>query len=250
MSETPDRTSTPVLKAAMQRLRRLALAAHEGDFLGSEQELQQLTGVSRPTFRQAVRILEQDHLLVKRMGPHGGYYAGRPDPRAAARAAALYLQLESATILDLLEVSHVLHKDMLSRACDCTDADARADLRDFLTSFQEAGEPADYTQFVQYESRFEQLVLAMAGNPVLRLFFQIARKFIDESTATQALISNPAVRRMRRIAVLRLGEAILTGDREQCLELSRQQRQAFLALAPDDALKAGAVLAGVAGADG
>src|SRR5690606_33684061 len=119
---------SPVLKTAIQRLRAMALEAEEGEFLGSEDELRVRLGVSRPTYRQAVRILEQDQLLTKRMGAHGGCYASRPDAESAARSAALYLQIERATLQNLLETTHGLQQNALTAACRCKDEAARADL--------------------------------------------------------------------------------------------------------------------------
>lgn len=227
----------PVLKAAIGRLRQMALAVAEGEFLGSEQELRGLLGISRPTFRQAVRMLEQDQLLTKRMGPHGGCYAARPDPQTAARSAALYLQVEQATLQDFMEMENVLQQHALTSACQSVDVGARAAMRDFLARLEEAGDPADLADFQEMERRFEQLVLAMARNPALRLFAEIMRNFVDDNPASQVLIANPAMRRLRCSAWRRLGEAILAGEIEHCLAISREQFDAFVALLPRAALQ-------------
>lgn len=230
----PSRDRAPVLKVAIRRLRQLALATPEGDFLGSEQELSSLLGVSRPTFRQAVRMLEQDQLLEKRMGPHGGCYATRPDSRTTARAAALYLQVEQATLRDLMQVSEALQQCLLVLACESHDVQQKNKLQAFLRSLPEERGPCDLACFIELERGFEQLVLDIAGNPALRLFLQIARKFVDESAASQALIANSVMRRMRRSAWVRLGEAILVGDTATCLLVAREQAETFEALLPAD----------------
>ena len=79
---------------------------------------------------------------------------------------------------------------------------------------------------------------SIAGNPALRLFLQIARQFVDESAASQVLIANPAMRRMRCAAWSRLGEAILAGDAAQALAIATQQGSAFAALVPGDTVEA------------
>lgn len=231
------REPAPVLKAAIRRLRQLALATPEGGFLGSEQELSDLLGISRPTFRQAVRVLEQDHLLVKRMGPHGGCYAARPDSRTTARAAALYLQVEQATLRDLMQVSDGLQMCLLDLACDSRKSPEKQRLKEFVEALSGETAAEDLARFLDQEREFERLVLDVAGNPALRLLLQITRKFVDESAASQALIANPAMRRMRRSAWVRLGEAILSGNKTACLEVARQQSDAFAALLPGGAME-------------
>ena len=241
MSTSSDQSSAPVLKTAVHRLRELALAARPGDFLGSEEELRDLLGVSRPTYRQAVRMLEQDQLLTKRMGPRGGCYASRPDPNTVSRWAALYLQIEQATLHDLMDTSHALQQHALTAACGSVDQDARESLRQFLHQLGGESRLEDPLWFLARERAFEQHILALAGNPALRLFFQIARKFVDESPASQALIANPAMRRLRASAWIRIGEAVLAGVPGEAIEISRQQHNAFIALVPGEALRSTAV---------
>lgn len=243
MSGLSDRKSAPVLKATLHRLREMALAARPGDFLGSEEELRDLLGVSRPTYRQAVRMLEQDQLLTKRMGPHGGCYASRPDPNSLSRLAALYLQVERATLHNLMNVSHGLQQHALTAACRCEDEGAREGLRRFLGDLALENRLDDAAWFLERERAFEQHILTMAGNPALRLFFQISRQFVDDSPASQLLIANIAMRRLRALAWTRLGEAVLSGAIEEAIEISHQQHNAFVALVPGETLRSDAVRA-------
>ena len=234
----PGSNRAPVLKAAIARLRQLALATPKGEFLGSEQELSDLLGISRPTFRQAVRVAEQDQLLEKRMGPHGGCYASRPDSRTTARAAALYLQVAQANLGDLMQVLHGLQQCLLALACESDRVEEKARLRVFLDRLAMQGPPEGLAHFLEAERQFEQLVIDIAGNPALSLFLQIARQFVDESAASQVLIAKPAMRRMRCTAWARLGEAILAGDAAQALAIADEQAAAFAALVPGDTVEA------------
>jgi len=241
MTGPSSQHSAPVLKTTVHRLRELALAAQPGDFLGSEKELRDLLGVSRPTYRQAVLMLEQAQLLTKRMGPHGGCYASRPDPQSVARWAALYLQIERATLHDLMDVSHGLQEHALTAASQCTDEDARGRLRQFLDAVATENRTDDTAWFMEHERAFEKHILAMADNPALHLFFQIARKFVDDSPASSLLIANAAMRRHRASAWARIGEALLSGVPRDAIEISRQQYNAFIALVPGEALRSEAV---------
>lgn len=237
----PDQTRAPVLKIAVGQLRAIALAARPGDFLGSEEELRALLGVSRPTYRQAVQLLEHDQLLTKRMGPRGGCYASRPDPNSLSRWAALYLQIEKATLHDLLDVSLSLEQQTLTAACLSTDETARADLRAFLDALPGIRETSDQDWFLEQERGLQQLLLALADNPAMRLFFQITRKFVDDNPASKVLIGDAAMRRMRVLAWSRIGEAVLNRSVDEAREIARQQHSAFVSLLPGEALRGNAI---------
>jgi len=57
----------------------------EGDCLPSEVELMRQFDVSRPTLREAFRILEAESLIGVRRGSRGGAQVLEPDPAVAAR---------------------------------------------------------------------------------------------------------------------------------------------------------------------
>ena len=230
------RPAAPVLGQAVRRLRAMALAAADGAFLGSEEEMRALLDVSRPTLRQAARILEQERLIEMRMGKRGGIYAARPDLQTVARSAAQYLQIEGTTLLHLLNVYHGLREQVTTAACGCTDDAMRERLAAFLAGVS-ASLPAENTSlFLEHERRFEQLLVDMAGNPALGLFTRIARRFVDENPASQVFIARPEVRRSRCQAWLSLGSAVLAGDRARAIALGSEQQRAFVAMIPGESL--------------
>lgn len=229
--------STRVLKATIQRLRKLALEAEDGSFLGAEPDLLALLGVSRPTFRQAARLIEHEQLVIMRMGPQGGCYASRPNVQTTARAAATYLQVGRASLLNMLNVTHALNSHAITQAANCTDEARRADLQAFLDVM--AGEAAvpSLKDFLERERRFWQVILAMAENAALDLFLLISQKFVDRHPASQKLLADKVLMRARRGVLLGLGEAVLAGDGAAALAITVQQFDAFQALLPDEALQ-------------
>ena len=60
-------------------------------------------GVSRPTLREAFRILEAETLISVRRGSRGGARVVAPDASVAARYVGLLLQMQGATINDVYE---------------------------------------------------------------------------------------------------------------------------------------------------
>ena len=94
---------TAAPQATADVLREVILSREPGVLLGSEDDLLEHLGVSRPTLRQAARILEQEGLLRVRRGVNGGFFAHRPDASAIAHATAIFLRSEKATVEDVFE---------------------------------------------------------------------------------------------------------------------------------------------------
>jgi DNA-binding FadR family transcriptional regulator len=89
-------------------LRESVLAASEGDALGSEDELCTRFRVSKPTLRQAVRLLEYEELIDVRRGVRGGYYARRPRIETVARLGATYLRSNPQSVEQISPVLEAL----------------------------------------------------------------------------------------------------------------------------------------------
>ena len=85
-------------------LRRMVVDGklRDGDFLPNEAELMAHFGVSRPTLREAVRVLESERLVEVRRGSRTGARVRVPGAEIVARPAGLLLELSGATIADLL----------------------------------------------------------------------------------------------------------------------------------------------------
>ena len=76
-------------------LRRMVVDGQliDGDFLPNEAELMTHFGVSRPTLREAVRVLESERLVEVRRGSRTGARVRVPGPEIVARPAGLLLEL-------------------------------------------------------------------------------------------------------------------------------------------------------------
>src|SRR4051794_2911660 len=74
-----------------------------GDALPNETALMEVYDVSRPTLREALRILESEGLVSVKRGAHGGARVHLPDVSIAAKYAALLLQVRGTTIADVFE---------------------------------------------------------------------------------------------------------------------------------------------------
>ncbi|MGY3554805.1 FadR/GntR family transcriptional regulator [Williamsia sp. R60] len=86
-----------------RRLRRMIVDGElkDGDHLPHEAELMEHYSVSRPTLREAVRVLESERLVEVRRGSRSGARICVPGPEIVARPASLLLELRNATVADV-----------------------------------------------------------------------------------------------------------------------------------------------------
>jgi DNA-binding FadR family transcriptional regulator len=73
----------------------------EGTPLPSEAALMERFGISRPSLREAFRILESERLIEVRRGSRGGARAARPDIGVAARHLGVIMQFDQVPLSDV-----------------------------------------------------------------------------------------------------------------------------------------------------
>jgi GntR family transcriptional regulator, transcriptional repressor for pyruvate dehydrogenase complex len=145
-----------------------------GQTLPPEMNLMEQFGVSRPTLREAFRILETESLIGVRRGARGGAQVLEPDPMVAARHVGLLLQLRGTTVQDVYEarmVSEPYCARLLANVRSETDLD---DLRDVVTHLEKlvaGGVEAspDLSQWSGVTYRFHELILQRCGNKTLAI---------------------------------------------------------------------------------
>lgn len=168
-----DSSATRVDRTARQ-LADLSLDGEGGRYLGSEDELLKRFGVSRPTLRQAAKMVANDRLVTVRRGPRGGLYADRPDAADSVRAAARYLRLNGATLHDVFVVNGLIAEQTAILAARCEDAELRAELADFAARIDACQTPGE---IVRAENRLGRLLTRMTGNPAIELVMAIGYTF-------------------------------------------------------------------------
>jgi DNA-binding FadR family transcriptional regulator len=96
----------------------------EGDSLGREPELVERFGVSRPSLREALRILEAENLITVVRGAHGGVIVHEPDERMTARTVSLVLRARNVSLADVFEARSLL--EPLAARAIASDRNRRA----------------------------------------------------------------------------------------------------------------------------
>lgn len=137
-----------------------------GEVLGSETELRERFGVSRAVLREAIRILENHGVAEMRKGRGGGLTVRRPEVASLARAAALHLDYEAASLEHLADARLALESAALELAFSQLDEGGRVALRAHMQMEHDALES---TGFAAHAHGFHRLLTRLAHNPVLTM---------------------------------------------------------------------------------
>ncbi len=154
----------------------------EGDALPTESALMEQFGVSRPTLREAFRVLEAEALITVSRGARGGARVQVPKTEVAARYAGLVLRLRGATLADVLETRAAIEPPLAGRLARRRTA---ADLARLRAAFEEAHHvTGDAARTAQHH--FHQVVIELAGNQTAQVIMGILDHIVDAATASRA----------------------------------------------------------------
>lgn len=167
------------LVAADLRRRVVRGELAEGDGLPPEAELMAHFRVSRPTLREAFRILESERLITVRRGARGGAQVHLPKIGLAAQYAGLLLQVRGATLADVYQARILIEPSMAGMLAQRGDADEIEQMREVL-----AAEKADLGKnpraMALHFARFHQLIVEGAGNITLGVVVGMLAKIVEE----------------------------------------------------------------------
>jgi GntR family transcriptional repressor for pyruvate dehydrogenase complex len=206
-----------------QALSNLSLEHAPGDYLGAEDDLLAKLSVSRPTLRQAAKIVESDRLISVRRGIKGGFYAARPNAADAIKSLARYLRLNGATIADVFAVTKLVAEEAGALAAASCDPDQRVKVARFRDSIEQNVTPGS---LVRAEGALARLLADMSGNPALQLVMEIGYTFGMEEQGMRFYASE-ADRERARSLQYGLCDAILAGDAD-IARLMMRRRSAMI----------------------
>ena len=175
----------------------------EGAVVGSEPELLERYGVSRAVFREAVRLVEHQHVARMRRGPGGGLVVTAPSMDSVADAVSVYLFYVGAEIDEMFEARLAVEEAAAGLAPGRL-GDAEADqLRD-LVAAEGDGRVRDHRVL-------HRLVAAMTGNPALEFFVDLLNRVTLLYLPRGSRLSQATLAESAR-AHATIAEAILAGD--------------------------------------
>lgn len=151
----------------------------EGESLASEASLMAEFNVSRPTLREAYRILESEGLLTVRRGARGGAHVHKPKPEVAARYAALVLQSHGVLLKDVYDARMLLEGPVVEMVAKNPDADLTK-LREVAEMSTEAS-AGDLVERLEQHHAFHNALLDMCGNRTLELLSRMVDLILEEA---------------------------------------------------------------------
>ena len=196
----------------------------EGDVLAPEGELMQRFGVSRPTLREAMRVLEGEALITVHRGARGGAHVHTPDGETVAQFAGLVLQFRGATVADVYEARRALDLAALRIIV------GRGSLWDFVAldenvaAMGRATEPGD---IVELHDEFHTLLVELAGNQTLVVFEQMIHRIIGQHGRFQVVQRDRLEVRANAVGGARTHARLLEllrngGDPDEAVEMWRR----------------------------
>lgn len=149
----------------------------DGDTLPAESHLIAEFEVSRPTIREAVRILESEGLVTVARGARGGARISSPKYDMIERAAGITLQAQRVTMGDLYEMRTLIEPPAARLVAERNSEVAVPVLRKFIE--EEMGQISDRLAVTMLIAEFHRILMELSGNKTLNIFSQALRGLVD-----------------------------------------------------------------------
>lgn len=181
---------------ALQLRRRIVRGTlQEGDALPPESVLLEQFGVSRPTLREAFRVLESEALITVRRGSNGGARVQTPDGNVAARYAGLVLEYRGTTLADVFEAAAVIEAPCVGLLAKRRTA---ADLKVLQAAVEREESATTPAARLEAQVAVHKLVIELSGNQTLRILADMIRFIID--TASHKVVEREGASERQAVA--------------------------------------------------
>lgn len=178
-----------------------------GDRLPTERDLAKLVGASRPTVREAVRILQAQGRLDVRHGV--GVFVVE---RSSLNGLGSSLGQQEIDIDELFSMREVLEVPAASWAAGLVTKPQLQELQGILTELDGAfdTDPADFRQLARLDASFHLTIADIADNRFLRQTSHVLHEMLLQGMTTTLLL--PGRREKSRSQHERILAALGTGD--------------------------------------
>lgn len=150
-----------------------------GDHLPSERELGKTYGVSRPTVREALRVLQSDGMIVSRVGDTRGPMVSLPDSEPLEKALARFALTGKESPEFLLQFRMVISSAAAVLATFYRTETQLAQLEEAVSTMKKSA-GVDGQAFRTADIEFHTVIAKASRNPML----EIADKAVRDATLT------------------------------------------------------------------
>lgn len=224
----PERRKAPkkaTVATVVVALREEILARNEDGWrIGFEEDVQLRMGVSRPTLRQALRMLEAEGLLEVRRGVNGGLFARIPGQDSLARNTSAYIRAHGVSASELMVAQSAILAAIVRVAIENPE---RTILKDWMNQRDAEGV---YTprRALQTSLEFMRVASTMSRNPILGLFeetlYELAR-----GPFYLGIFNDPEKAELALQYLRDLADAVADGDFARALEMTELNTSIVLA---------------------
>ncbi|MCC8152001.1 MAG: FadR family transcriptional regulator [Lachnospiraceae bacterium] len=163
-----------------EQIRQLILNGdiQPGEHLPSERKMMEMMQRSRPTIREAMRVLERDGYIKIQSGSSGAVVQ-ELNVDNAVQTLENVIQFQKLTIKEILEFRLTTECDAASLA---SKRRTQQDLADMIKVLQQSEETAgNPEEFISCDLQFHQIVARASGNAMYGIMLQVCRNIIGES---------------------------------------------------------------------
>ena len=203
------------------QLRRLLLDGHwkAGEKIPSENELSRMMGVSRISVRTAIKSLIAQGFLVSRQGD--GTFVVDVSIDLNMNVLIPIIGLDEKNVLEVLEYRKIIEVGIIPLFFDNLTDNGIKLLRENLETLENTSE-TEINRITQLDLGFHSLICQISGNTLIikvcQILNELFRKTMEESVIH---LGNMTGRKYHR----KIFEAIVSGDRNTTMELTREHIQ-------------------------
>ena len=181
-----------------------------GDKLYPENVLQTEFEISRPTLREALRILESESLITISRGKYGGARVISIDLNAATRQVGVYLQIKGTTLHDIWLARTVIEPPAAGLLASINSPLAWTELQNNIDAAREAAQN-NLLKYADLSAEFSLLITKHCGNQTLHLLASLISDIIrkQHEHVTASTISKASVHQLR-LESIRSREKVLS----------------------------------------
>jgi GntR family L-lactate dehydrogenase operon transcriptional regulator len=196
----------------------LAGTMADGKRLPTEAQLVEKLQLSRPTVREALRMLGQAGMVERRRGRYGGWYVARHQPDRISDSMTVLFLLEQISFNELFEARSVLEATAAALAARHHRGHDLALMREAIEQSEAA--PGDLEVFARTNALFHLALVNASRNGVLTIMMNSIQPLVHHSlgeiTLGEAGIARANLAHRKILDVIAAGDA--NGARDAVME--------------------------------
>lgn len=220
-AKTPAARRPKAAEIVAAELRRQIVTGRlrPGDKLHPENVLVTEFEISRPTLREALRLLESESLITISRGKHGGARVSTIDLSAASRQVGVFLQLEGTTLQDVWLARTLIEPPAAALLAARRDPVAFAALEANIEQARDAADKHELIRYADLSAEFSLLITEHCGSTTIHLLasliYDIIRRqheHVTERTSTRSSVDQlrqeSIATRVKALGLMRKGSPV------------------------------------------